>query len=66
MPDMSQRWAHLDELVEKYRYMQIDHYRKSQDHKLQGDLCQEVVAELKWRIECEKKKAPDIDGDAKP
>lgn len=54
MPDMSKPWAYLDDLVEKYRCMQIEHYRKSQDHKLQGDLYQEVVAELRHRIEKEK------------
>jgi hypothetical protein len=54
VPDMSKPWAYLDDLVEKYRSMQIDHYRKSQDHKLQGDLYQEFAAELRHRIDKEK------------
>jgi hypothetical protein len=54
VPDMSKPLAHLEMLIEDLHYKQIDHYRKSQDHKLQGDLYAEIGYKLKDTLDKEK------------
>jgi hypothetical protein len=54
----------LEELLEKWRFKQIEHYRAVQEHKLHGDLYQELAAELRYALDVEKKKAERLE--AKP
>jgi len=62
---MSKPLAHLEMLIEKLHYKQIDHYRKSQDHKLQGDLYAEIGYELKDTLDQERAKASQSDAEVK-
>lgn len=56
MPDISKPLAHLEMLIEDLRFKQIEHYRKSQDHKLQGDIYAEIGYELKDTLDKERAK----------
>jgi hypothetical protein len=38
MSDTSKPLGHLESLLEDIRFKKIEHYRHSQDHKLQGDV----------------------------
>lgn len=58
MPDMSKPLAHLEMLIEDLHYKQVAHYRKSQDHKLQGDMYAEIGYALKDTLDKEKAKTP--------
>lgn len=60
MPDMSKPLAHLEMLIESLQYKQIDHYRKSQDHKLQGDIYAEIGYELKNTLHKEMAKTATL------
>jgi len=53
-------------LIEDLHYKQIDHYRKSQDHKLQGDLYAEIGYKLKDTLDKEKAIASAVNPESKP